>query len=163
MVASHASFTGDLVHNSGMCPDWESNRWPFGSQSILNPLSYPSQGGPEFFIFSIILYAHKNPGRVGAIFFILFMSPWELSDVVLTQEHRSSVWHVTLPPRSGWLHSLDLFLRVYQPRFSLDGRQTETQTQWCQPSASVGGATGDSTKTLIRINFLKILFLSSSA
>ena len=24
---------GDLAHNPGMCPDWESNRWPFASQS----------------------------------------------------------------------------------------------------------------------------------
>ena len=35
--------TGDLAHNPGMCPDWELNRWPFGSQA-LNPLSYTSQG-----------------------------------------------------------------------------------------------------------------------
>ena len=25
--------TGDLVHNPGMCPDWESNWRPFGSQA----------------------------------------------------------------------------------------------------------------------------------
>ena len=25
--------TGDLAHDPGMCPDWESNQWPFGSQS----------------------------------------------------------------------------------------------------------------------------------
>ena len=25
--------TGDLAHNPGMCPDWESNQWPFGSQA----------------------------------------------------------------------------------------------------------------------------------
>ena len=24
---------GDLAHNPGMCPDWESNRQPFGSQA----------------------------------------------------------------------------------------------------------------------------------
>ena len=23
----------DLARNPGMCPDWESNRWPFGSQA----------------------------------------------------------------------------------------------------------------------------------
>ena len=27
-----------------MCPDWELNQPPFGSQSMLNPLSYTSQG-----------------------------------------------------------------------------------------------------------------------
>ena len=31
VVSSYAP-TGDLVHNPGMCPDWESNRWPFDSQ-----------------------------------------------------------------------------------------------------------------------------------
>ena len=26
VVASHAPPTGDMVHNPGMCPDWELNR-----------------------------------------------------------------------------------------------------------------------------------------
>ena len=30
-VASHAPPTGDLTHNTDMCPDWESNQQPFGS------------------------------------------------------------------------------------------------------------------------------------
>ena len=33
MVASQASPTGDLTHNPGVCPDWESNRRPFGSKA----------------------------------------------------------------------------------------------------------------------------------
>ena len=33
VVASHASPTGDLAHNPGMCPHWESNQQPFGSQA----------------------------------------------------------------------------------------------------------------------------------
>ena len=44
MVASHTPSTGDLAHNSDMCPDWEWNWRPFGSQPVLNPLSYTSQG-----------------------------------------------------------------------------------------------------------------------
>ena len=32
VVASRMSPSGDLAHNPGMCPDWESNRGPFGSQ-----------------------------------------------------------------------------------------------------------------------------------
>ena len=32
MVVSHAAPTGDLAHNPGMCPDWESNQRPFGFQ-----------------------------------------------------------------------------------------------------------------------------------
>ena len=30
VLASHMSSTGDLVHNPGMGPDWESNQWLFG-------------------------------------------------------------------------------------------------------------------------------------
>ena len=32
-VAFHMPLTGDLAHNPGMCPDWESNLRPFGSQA----------------------------------------------------------------------------------------------------------------------------------
>ena len=32
MVASHAPPTEDLARNPGMCPDWKSNRQPFGLQ-----------------------------------------------------------------------------------------------------------------------------------
>ena len=33
VVASRAPPTGDLAHNPGMCPDYESNQWPFGLQA----------------------------------------------------------------------------------------------------------------------------------
>ena len=33
VVASHVPPTGDLARNPGMCPDWESNLQPFGSQA----------------------------------------------------------------------------------------------------------------------------------
>ena len=33
VVASCARPTGDLAHNPGMCPDWESNWRLFGSQA----------------------------------------------------------------------------------------------------------------------------------
>ena len=33
VVASHMPLTGDLACNQGTCPDWESNRRPFGSQA----------------------------------------------------------------------------------------------------------------------------------
>ena len=33
LVTSYVSPTGDLAYNPGMCPDWELNRQPFGSQS----------------------------------------------------------------------------------------------------------------------------------
>ena len=44
VVASHMVPTGDLAFNPSMCPDWESKVRPFGSQPMLNPLSYTSQG-----------------------------------------------------------------------------------------------------------------------
>ena len=41
---SHAPPTGDLAHNPGMCPDWESNRTPFGSQTLwFNSLSHTTR------------------------------------------------------------------------------------------------------------------------
>ena len=33
VVASHVAPTGDPARNPGMCPDWESNQRPFGSQA----------------------------------------------------------------------------------------------------------------------------------
>ena len=33
VVASCMTTTGDLAHNPGMCPDWESNQQPFSSQA----------------------------------------------------------------------------------------------------------------------------------
>ena len=32
-LASLTPPTGDLAHNPGMCPDWESNWQPFGSEA----------------------------------------------------------------------------------------------------------------------------------
>ena len=36
-VASHTPPTEDLVHNSGICPDWEPNRPPLGLQDNAQP------------------------------------------------------------------------------------------------------------------------------
>ena len=33
VVASHALPTGELACSLGMCPDWELNQWPCGSQA----------------------------------------------------------------------------------------------------------------------------------
>ena len=33
VVVSHTPPTGDLACNLGMCPVWELNQWPFGSQA----------------------------------------------------------------------------------------------------------------------------------
>ena len=42
--------TGDLAHNPGMCPDWESNRRPFGLQAGTQS-SEPHQPGRIGFLF----------------------------------------------------------------------------------------------------------------
>ena len=46
VVACHVPCTGDLACNPGMCPDWESNQQPFGSQCTepFSPLE-PHQPG----------------------------------------------------------------------------------------------------------------------
>ena len=33
LVAYHTPLTGDMAHNPGLCPDWESNWRPFGPQA----------------------------------------------------------------------------------------------------------------------------------
>ena len=66
VVASHMAPTGDLAHNPGMCPDWELNQRPFGSQPTLNLLSYTSQGEVKVFSASHALWS----------FHILFCEKW---------------------------------------------------------------------------------------
>ena len=44
MVASPTPVSGDLAHNLGTCPDWESNRRPFGSQASVQSTE-PHQPG----------------------------------------------------------------------------------------------------------------------
>ena len=44
VVISRVPPAGDLAHNPGMCPDWESNQLPFGFQAGINPLSHTSHG-----------------------------------------------------------------------------------------------------------------------
>ena len=47
--------TGDLAHNAGMCPDWESNQRPFGSEAG-SQSTEPHQPGPfiHFFFNSVV-------------------------------------------------------------------------------------------------------------
>ena len=52
VVAFHGPPTGDLAHNRGMCPDWESNQWPFGSQADTQSTE-PHQPGPYIIFKSI--------------------------------------------------------------------------------------------------------------
>ena len=64
VVASHVAPAGNLVCNPGMCPDWESNWQPSGSQPTLNTLSYTSQGQISFFKRDFIyLFLERGEGR----------------------------------------------------------------------------------------------------
>ena len=55
VVASQAPPTGDLDHNPGMCPDWESNQQPFSSQANIQSTE-PLQPWP----FSLTFIANIN-------------------------------------------------------------------------------------------------------
>ena len=46
VVASHVPPTGDLAHNPGMSPDWESNQRLFGLQASTQSTE-PHQPGPN--------------------------------------------------------------------------------------------------------------------
>ena len=47
VVASHASPTADLAHNAGMCPEWELNQWPFGSQASQHSIHWTTSARAE--------------------------------------------------------------------------------------------------------------------
>ena len=44
VVASRTPPTGDLAHNPGLCPDWESNWRPFGLQAGTQSIEPPQPG-----------------------------------------------------------------------------------------------------------------------
>ena len=50
VVASHVAPTGDLAHDPGMCPDWESNQWHFRLQARIQSTEL-HQPGPHCFHF----------------------------------------------------------------------------------------------------------------
>ena len=55
VVASHVPPIGDMAHNPGMCPDWESNQQPFGSQAGTQSTE-PHQPGLNF----TLLYVNEG-------------------------------------------------------------------------------------------------------
>ena len=61
VVASHMPPTGGLAHNPGMCPEWESNRGPSGSQAGTQSTE-PHQAGLGFihFYFPFIHLPHPH-------------------------------------------------------------------------------------------------------
>ena len=49
VVASHTPPTGDLASNPGMCPDRESNQWPFDLQAVAQSTESHQPGLVSFF------------------------------------------------------------------------------------------------------------------
>ena len=49
MVASHVPPSRELIHNPGMCHDWELNQQPFGSQARTQSTGL-HQPGPKAFL-----------------------------------------------------------------------------------------------------------------
>ena len=49
VVSSGAPTTEGLAHNPGMCPDWESNQQPFGSQASTQSTEPHGQGDKFYF------------------------------------------------------------------------------------------------------------------
>ena len=59
VVASHVPQTGNLAHNPGMCPDWESNWCPFGFQAHAQSTAV-HQPGLDWLLKSDIKYSIGN-------------------------------------------------------------------------------------------------------
>ena len=73
VVASHLPPTGDLAYNPGMCPDWESNWWPFGLQASTQS---------------------TEPHQPGRIFFLITSNPLTLKHVQVHVRKLSSNLHI---------------------------------------------------------------------
>ena len=58
MVASHTSLIGDLVHNPGMCPDWDLNLGPFGSQAVTQSTETYQPGQPQYLVYEVERQKH---------------------------------------------------------------------------------------------------------
>ena len=50
VVASCMPPTGDLIHNPGMCPDWESNLTPFAFQAYAQAAELHQPGNVQTFL-----------------------------------------------------------------------------------------------------------------
>ena len=69
VVASHIPPTGDLACSPGMCPHWETNLRPFGSQSSAQSTE-PHQPGP----FLRNYYSHPSGCLIVVLICILLMT-----------------------------------------------------------------------------------------
>ena len=61
VVASYVAATGDLAHNPGMCPDWESNRRPFGSFAACTQST--ELGQPRQYLYNFEFQKREKAGQ----------------------------------------------------------------------------------------------------
>ena len=65
---------GDLAHNPGMCPDWESNQQPFGLQACTQSTE-PHQPGPvHHTVMRVRIYPQTEKWEMMAGFLLLILS-----------------------------------------------------------------------------------------
>ena len=88
--------TGDLACNPGMCPDWESNQWPFGSQAVLSPLSHTSQG--LFLTKMLVVIPALHSGLTNG----LWSAGWKNCFISWMWQIRLWRWRKSTEPR-GWV------------------------------------------------------------
>ena len=56
----------DLAHNPGMCPYWESNQWPFGSQASQCSIHWATTSTEVTIVTSFIFRERGREGERGA-------------------------------------------------------------------------------------------------
>ena len=76
VVASHTPPTGDLAHNPGMHPDWESNTWPLGSWAGAQSTK-PHQLGLSLRFLILLLSLLGLP--------ITVLVPWDQLDLTMSR------------------------------------------------------------------------------
>ena len=81
MIASCVPPTGDLAYNPGLCPDWESNHQPFGSQAMTQSTE-PHQPGSMYLLNTRATqeetndYTHCTERISGAQFLNMLIGSW---------------------------------------------------------------------------------------
>ena len=107
LVAFRMPLTGDLTCNPGMCPDWESNWWPFGLWACTqsNELHQP---GLMLFFLKWILF----PGMLRDVSKLSLLFSWYIFSTPNTILTMIVAWYCVLFYNCGSASSLFLFFKV---------------------------------------------------
>ena len=125
--------TGDLARNPGMCPDWESNQWPFSllddaqptepHQSGLLPLSWLNFTEAFWGRESIVSVVHKKKWRSRELSDLLRRShSYYTAEAEFLRSHRATSSGDTAYPDStvydittdtGWLRFNHFFVKLH--------------------------------------------------